>query len=187
MKSQGSEIQLTNSPTHHSRTKIGIPYIFYFHDFLPFWTTLLWELGFEVEVSPETDRHIIDIGMETILAETCFPVKTAHGHIKYLMDRGVDSILIPSFVNLNKADDPFDTGFACPYTQTIPYLAKTAFQNIKALTPLVDMNQGEAFLKKELKRVLSPYHIRTAQISRAFRAAQSEQDNVHKDYKGQRG
>ncbi len=182
MRSTGG---LNPSPvTHHpSRVKIGIPYIFYFHDFLPFWTTLLWELGFEVEVSPETDRHIIDIGMETILAETCFPVKTAHGHIKYLMDKGVDSILIPSFVNLNKADDPFDTGFACPYTQTIPYLAKTAFQNIKALTPLVDMNQGEAFLKKELKRVLSPYHISTAQISRAFRAAQSEQEKFIKTIK----
>ena len=169
--------------THHASRKIGIPYIFYFHDFLPFWTTLLWELGFEVEVSPETDRHIIDTGMETILAETCFPVKTAHGHIKYLMAKGVDSILIPSFANLNKADDPFDTGFACPYTQTIPYLAKAAFQNIKALTPIVDINQGEAFLKKELKRVLSPYHIRTSQISRAFRAAQSEQEKFIKAIK----
>jgi len=48
--------------TRRSLPKIGIPYIFYFHDFLPFWTTLLWELGFEVEVSPETDRHIIDAG-----------------------------------------------------------------------------------------------------------------------------
>jgi len=173
----------TNSTIPMNSIKIGIPYIFYFHDFLPFWATLLWELGFEVEVSPETDRHIIDIGMETILAETCFPVKTAHGHIKYLMDKGIDSILIPSFVNLNKAHDPFDTGYACPYTQTIPYLAKTAFQNIKALTPLVDMNQDEAFLIKELKRVLSPYRIRTAQISSAFRAAQSEQENFIKAIK----
>ena len=95
--------RITNhqSPNHQLHVKIGIPYIFYFHDFLPFWTTLLWELGFEVEVSPETDRNIIDTGQETVLAETCFPVKTAHGHIKYLIDKGVDAILIPSFVNLN--------------------------------------------------------------------------------------
>ena len=124
-----------------------------------------------MEVSPETDRNIIDTGQETVLAETCFPVKTAHGHIKYLIDKGVDAILIPSFVNLNNADDSFDTGFACPYTQTIPYLAKTAFQDLKALVPIVDMHQGEAFLKTELKRIFKPYNIRTSRISRAFRTA----------------
>ncbi|HXX80399.1 MAG TPA: acyl-CoA dehydratase activase, partial [Thermodesulfovibrionales bacterium] len=34
------------------RPTIGIPYLFFFHDYLPFWTSLLWELGFPVEVSP---------------------------------------------------------------------------------------------------------------------------------------
>ena len=165
---------------HASRPKIGIPYIFYFHDFLPFWATLLWELGFEVEVSPETERNIIDAGLETVLAETCFPVKAAHGHIKYLIDKGVDAILIPSFVNLNKTNDSFDTGFACPYTQTIPYLAKTAFQDLKALVPVVDMNRGEAFLKTELKRIFKPYGITTSRISGAFRTAGAEQDKFTK-------
>ena len=166
-----------------SRTKIGIPYIFYFHDFLPFWTTLLWELGFDVEVSPETDRYIIDAGLETVLAETCYPVKTAHGHIKYLIDKEVDALLIPSFVNLNKTGDPFVSGFACPYTQTIPYLAKTAFSGLKALSPVIDMSQGEAFLKKELKRIFRPYGIRASRISRAFCMAQSEQQNFIKEIK----
>ncbi|MFZ2197519.1 MAG: acyl-CoA dehydratase activase, partial [Thermodesulfovibrionales bacterium] len=168
---------------HNSRAKIGIPYIFYFHDFLPFWSTLLWELGFEVEVSPETDRNIIDTGLETVLAETCFPVKTAHGHIKYLIDKGVDAILIPSFINLNNAGDSFDAGFACPYTQAIPYLAKTAFQDLKALVPIVDMSRGETFLKTELRRIFKPYSIRTSRISSAFRTACAEQDRFTKTIK----
>ncbi|MDH4233015.1 MAG: acyl-CoA dehydratase activase-related protein, partial [Nitrospirota bacterium] len=169
--------------SRHTLPKIGIPYIFYFHDFLPFWTTLLWELGFEVEVSPETDRHIIDSGLETILAETCFPVKAAHGHIKYLLDKGVHTLLIPSFINLNKADDPFDTGFACPYTQTIPYLARTAFEGLNALVPVIDMTWGEDFLKKELKRALKPYRISTSHITGALKAAQSEQEKFIKAIK----
>jgi predicted CoA-substrate-specific enzyme activase len=161
---------------HQVPVRIGIPYIFYFHDFLPFWSTLLWELGFEVEVSPETDRHIIDSGMETVLAETCFPVKAAHGHIKYLIDKGVDAVLIPSFVNLGKANDSFETGFACPYTQTIPYMAKTAFYGIKALTPVIDLNKGETFLKKELKHIFKPYNIRASQIHSALIKASAEQE-----------
>jgi predicted CoA-substrate-specific enzyme activase len=158
-----------------SRGKIGIPYIFYFHDFLPFWATLLWELGFEVEVSPETDRHIIDSGLETVLAETCFPVKTAHGHVKYLLEKGIDTLFLPSFVNLNKADDHFSTGFACPYTQTIPYLTKTAFPGIKILSPVIDFSRGDAFLEKELKGLFKPYGIKASVISRAFKTAQLEQ------------
>jgi predicted CoA-substrate-specific enzyme activase len=163
--------------------KIGIPYIFYFHDFLPFWTSLLWELGFGVEVSPETDRQIIDSGMETVLAETCFPVKTAHGHIKYLIDREVDTLLVPSFVNLNETGDPFDTGFACPYTQTIPYMARTAFPGMRALVPIIDMHQGEAFLRKELGRILKPYRISARKISGAFRTAQAAQDEFVRSIK----
>ena len=160
-----SIVDLSLFTSHASRIKIGIPYIFYFHDFLPFWSTLLWELGFEVEVSPETDRNIIDTGLETVLAETCFPVKTAHGHIKYLIDKGVDAILIPSFIDLNTAGDSFNAGLACPYTQAIPYMAKTAFQDLKALVPIVDMSRGETFLKTELRRIFKPYSIKTSRIS----------------------
>ena len=173
----------SDTAPYPSRKRIGLPFIFYFHDFLPFWTTLLWELGFAVEASPETDSHIIDTGQETVLAETCFPVKTAHGHIKYLLDRGIDTIVIPSFVNLNKTDDPFYAGFACPYTQTIPYMAKTAFSGIQVLSPVIDLHQGEAFLKKELKRLLSPHHISGSKLCRAFETASREQETFTKKIK----
>jgi predicted CoA-substrate-specific enzyme activase len=70
--------RLTSHAVRPARPKIGIPYVFYFHDFLPFWSTFLWELGFEVEVSGITDRKIVDLGLESVLSETCFPVKTGH-------------------------------------------------------------------------------------------------------------
>ncbi|MCI0469640.1 MAG: acyl-CoA dehydratase activase, partial [Nitrospirae bacterium] len=44
--------------------KIGIPYIFFMHDYLPFWSTFLWELGFEAVVSPMTNKHIVNLGLE---------------------------------------------------------------------------------------------------------------------------
>src|SRR4030043_201965 len=66
--------RVTESP---NQPKIGIPYIFFYHDYLPFWTTLLWELGFDIEVSPKTNRQIVNLGLESVLAETCFPAKVA--------------------------------------------------------------------------------------------------------------
>jgi predicted CoA-substrate-specific enzyme activase len=168
---------------HTSRIKIGIPYVFYFHDFLPFWTTLLWELGFDVEVSPGTERRIVDLGLENVLSETCFPVKVAHGHIKYLIEEKVDAIFLPSFVDLNAPEDGFDRGFACPYTQTVPYTARVAFRGARFLTPVVDVSRGDDFLTKELRRVFKPYKVRPSAISRALEAARKSQEEFNQAVK----
>jgi predicted CoA-substrate-specific enzyme activase len=167
----------SSSITHHaSRTthhaKIGIPYAFFFHDFLPFWTSLLWELGFDVEVSPKTNRQIVNLGLESVLSESCFPVKVGHGHIRYLLDKKVDAILLPSFINLNRPENPLERGYACPYTQTIPYISKLAFDGIELLTPVVDLRRKRDFLEREVKRIFRPFGIHSKDISGALEVAE---------------
>lgn len=160
-----------------SRGRIGIPYVFYFLDYLPFWTTLLWELGFEVEVSPKTDRSIVDLGLESVLSETCFPVKVAHGHIRHLIEKGVDAVFLPSFVDLKNPADEFGRALACPYTQTIPYSAKVAFRGTEFISPVVDLSRGDHFLIKELSRRLVRFGIKSSAVSRAFgKAKESQQE-----------
>ncbi len=61
-----TDCQATTSPR---RPIIGIPYIFFFHDYLPFWTTLLWELGVDVEVSHKTNRQIVTLRLERVLSD----------------------------------------------------------------------------------------------------------------------
>jgi predicted CoA-substrate-specific enzyme activase len=161
--------------TNNSRPKIGIPYVFYFQDYLPFWTTLLWELGLDVEVSPPTDRNIVDLGLENILSETCFPVKTAHGHIKYLIDRGVDTIFLPSFVDLNPENEVFKKGVACPYTQTTPYSARVAFRQARFLTPVISLHRGSDFLRKQLLETFSGYGIKARDITKAIKTGRKAQ------------
>jgi predicted CoA-substrate-specific enzyme activase len=158
------------------RPKIGIPYIFFFHDFLPFWTTLMWELGFEVEVSPKTNRQVINLGLERVLSEACFPIKAAHGHIQYLLDKDVDAIFLPSFINLNATEDSLERGLACPYTQTIPYVSKVAFDGIHIITPLINLRQGRKFMVDELRKSLKPFGIKKSAISKAIAAAHVAQE-----------
>ncbi len=172
--SQKSEIRNTKS-----KIKIGIPYIFFFHDYLPFWTTLLWELGFDVEVSPKTNRQIINLGLERLLSEACFPVKVAHGHIGYLLDKNVDAIFLPSFINLNTKGNRFERGFACPHTQTIPYVSRVAFDAIKIISPKINLRIGRKFLIDELKKAFKPFSIRKSSISRAIEAAHKAQDEFN--------
>jgi predicted CoA-substrate-specific enzyme activase len=145
------------SRTRHSRARMGIPYLFFFHDYLPFFSVLLWELGFEVEVSPKTNRQIVNLGLERVLSEACFPVKLALGHISYLLDKDIDAIFLPSFVNLSTPEDRYERGAACPHTQTIPYISKIAFEELTTLTPVINFRRGKKYLFKELWKSLKQY------------------------------
>lgn len=178
-KSKGLEDKDSSRFTSHVSRKIGIPYIFFFHDYLPFWTTLLWELGFDVEVSPKTNREIVNVGSESVLAETCFPVKVAHGHIKYLIEKGVDTLLIPSFINMNGPDEEFECGFACPLTQTIPYAARVAHPRARIIAPVVNLRAGRTArggIFDEIARTLKPLGKKRSEIVRAFDQAERVQD-----------
>jgi predicted CoA-substrate-specific enzyme activase len=177
----GSGEQKKSRTAQHTRLTIGIPYIFFFQDFLPYWSAFLWELGFEVVVSPKTDRAIINAGLESVLSETCFPVKTAHGHIKYLIDNSVDMMFLPSFINLNTADNAFDRGVACPYTQTIPYLSKTAFPMKQVVTPIINLSRGQKFMEKELKKAFRPHGIKPSAVAKALDAAQKAQERFRQE------
>ena len=169
--------------TQNSKLKIGIPYMFFFHDYLPFWSTFLWELGFEVVVSPKTNKQVINLGLEDILSEACFPVKVAHGHIKYFENSGVDAILIPSFTNINQSGDEYQRGVACPYVQAIPYIAASAAVELKAITPVIDFSRGINYLKKELSRVFKDYGIKKRDVDRAIGTAQLAQDEFQRTIK----
>ncbi|MDI6727518.1 MAG: acyl-CoA dehydratase activase [Thermodesulfovibrionales bacterium] len=169
--------------SQQSAVKIGVPYIFFFHDYLPFWSTLLWELGFEVVVSPKTNKQVVNLGVENVISEACFPVKVAHGHIKWLKDAGVDAIFIPSFININQNGDEYNRGVACPHTQTIPYVSRAAMADMKTITPVIDFGLGDGYLKRELKRSLSEYGVKNRNIERAIKIAKSAQDEFQRAIK----
>ncbi|MCK7508867.1 MAG: acyl-CoA dehydratase activase-related protein [Desulfobacterales bacterium] len=72
---------------------IGVPYIFFMHDFLPFWSAFLSELGFEVVFSPRTNKQIVNLGLENVLSESLLsrqsgprshPVSQGEGHYEAL-------------------------------------------------------------------------------------------------------
>jgi predicted CoA-substrate-specific enzyme activase len=159
---------------------IGIPYIFYFHDYLPFWSALLKELGYGVVVSSRTNRRIINSGLEGVLSEACFPIKVAHGHIRRLAGKGIREMLMPSFINLNRADEEFDSGQACPHTQTIPYVSRAAVEGIMPLIPIIDAGRGGRYLIRELRRVFKK---KKSLIEKAVRASEKAQEGFERAIK----
>jgi len=138
------------------RPLIGIPNIFYFNEYLPFYTKLLDELGIDIVVSPATNRDIVDTGLQSVISEACFPVKVALGHIRYLKEQDVDAIFLPSFINMNPAEEG-RKGLACPHTQSIPYVARAAIDGIKVLAPRIDLSRGNSWLVAEIKKSLRDF------------------------------
>ena len=172
------EERQSNRNGNVSRGKIGIPYVFLFNEYLPYWVTLLSSLGFDPEVSPQPNRQIVDLGLESVLSEACFPAKVAIGHIRYLKERGLNTVFLPSFVNLNAKNDEYPLGAACPHTQSIPYLGRLAVPGIEILAPVVDISRGTRDLTGELTRVLKRYGVARKEIMKAM----TEADRVQADF-----
>ena len=59
------------------------------------------------------------------VAEPCFPIRVAHGHVAELLEAGVDHIFIPNQLN-EETDHPEIESHACPWGQTLPHVIRLA-------------------------------------------------------------
>ena len=140
-------------PVGGGRKTVGIPRTMFFYDRFPFWCAYFQELGFDVVVSPQTDRKISTVGDEMSIAQPCFPVKVAHGHVQSLIEKGLDYVLLPNAVN-QEAPDYVTESFLCPWNQTLPFVIRATPQvakvDDKVLAPTVRFQSGEEGVRKSL-------------------------------------
>ena len=75
---------------------IGLPRVLAFWEAAPFWTTFFKALGFNIKISPMSNRKLYEEGLHAVTSDTvCFPAKLVHGHMRYLAKQGVDRIFMP--------------------------------------------------------------------------------------------
>ena len=154
---------------------MGVPRVFFMHDYLPYYTTLLWELGFQVELSPYTDKHIAAMGVNASIADMCFPAKAALGHVQHLLEKGVTRQFIPSCVSMVPQGDRYEFGHTCPLTQSFPYQSKTAFKELQLVAPVIRLRYGDKHLRKLLHETLSGLGVGTFELKRAMDKANAAQ------------
>jgi len=157
---------------------IGIPRALYFHELYPFWSAFLSELGFKVVLSPRTNKKIIQKGVEGTVAESCFPIKVAHGQVISLLERkDVDYIFLPSIIGMEQDDPDFNNQHLCPYVQTIPYLVNAALQldQEKFLRPIVTFSQGRKQLLASLGEFGTQFGKTLEEVDNALEVAERTQ------------
>jgi len=130
-------------------------------------------------LSDKTNKQMIRRGLEAVVAETCYPIKLTHGHIIDLQDKGVEAMLIPSFINMVQEGDKWDRCVACPYVQSMPYIARAAFPGLRVIAPSVNFRRGHDYIAKELKEELRDYRISLRRIKSALKKAQAEQKKFY--------
>ena len=118
---------------------------------LPFWHTLLTELGFEVVLSGQSSRETYTKGQHTIPSDTvCYPAKLIHGHIELLLEKGVHTIFYPC-MTYNFDEFSGDNHYNCPVVAYYPELLKaniTALDDVQFLYPYFALSDQKQFTKR---------------------------------------
>ncbi|MBQ7759665.1 MAG: 2-hydroxyacyl-CoA dehydratase [Acidaminococcaceae bacterium] len=159
------------------RGTMGIPMGLNMYELLPFWHAFFSNLGFKVVVSPIADKKICKMGQNTIPSDTvCYPAKLMHGHIKWLLEKGVTNIFYPC-MTYNVEDGNSENCYNCPVVAYYPEVLHANVQelekcnfffdyvglaNNKMLAKKLEAMLGKAFpdiTMKEIKKALMQAYI----------------------------
>ncbi len=125
------------------RRTVGMQRALYGHQNAVLWAHFFDRLGYRLVLTPLTNAHISKVGIETMMAETCYPVKVSHGHVKELIGKTA-YLFIPSMIDM-ATPTPDEKGALCPMVQANSYMVRMAL----GLDPLSILNP-EIHLKHDL-------------------------------------
>jgi len=133
---------------------VGLPLCMSTYEWAPFWFNILRALGIRMLLSEMTTNQIVKLGLESVVSEPCFPIQVAHGHIRWLVDKQVDFILVPNYI---AAPGPVTEkpSFFCPWNQTLPFVARAApfisDHRRKIIAPTLWFNHGTRAVARAIR------------------------------------
>ncbi len=106
---------------------IGMPRVLSFWETAPFWTTFWKSLGFHVKFSDFSTRKIYEQGLSAITSDTvCFPAKLVHGHLRNLVQKGVDRIFMPVITTVPSENTEKTSQSMCAVVKGYPLVVKNS-------------------------------------------------------------
>ena len=164
-------MEIDNRPT------VGMQRALYGHQLSVMWAHFFDQLGFRLVLSPPTNAHISKVGIETVMAETCYPVKVSHGHIKELVGK-TRYLFLPSIITM-PTPEPSETGYYCPMLQSNSYMVRMALglDPSSILTPVIHLKYDPELLALEIsEQIQSKLGVSKAEIKKALDYASDKQN-----------
>ena len=165
---------------HAYRGVVGIPRVLNMYENFPFWFTFFTELGYRVALSPSSDRKIYELGIESIPSESeCYPAKIAHGHVTWLIRKGVKYIFYPCIPYERNENTAAGNHYNCPivtsYGENITNkIEELSDPEIKYQNPFISFESEKIATNRLVKFFHEENNIEVADIKNAAHAAWEE-------------
>ena len=166
------------------RGTVGIPRVLNMYENYPFWHTFFTELGYRVVLSPESNRKIYELGIESIPSESeCYPAKIAHGHVTWLIRQGLNYIFYPCIpyerCEVPEAGNHYNCPIVTSYGENIKNnVDELRNSDITYQNPFVSFESEEILSKRLCEFFESENGIPAADIRRAAAAGWKEMQAV---------
>jgi len=129
-------------------------------------------------LSAMTDPRISAAGIEMAVAQPCYPIQVAHGHVQALIEAGVDYILVPNMADAEACQEGGASHY-CPWNQTLPWVLRAApaleAHQGSFLIPTLHFQLGPEQVKKGLAETMRRIGVSRRESDRAADAAFAEQ------------
>ncbi len=173
------------------RGTVGLPRVLNMYENYPYWAVFFRELGFRVVLSPQSNRQIYELGIETIPSESeCYPAKLAHGHISWLIKRGVPFIFYPCIPYERKEVPGAGNHYNCPmvtsYSENIKNnMEELAEPGIRFMNPFLAFTNEPILSRQLAAEFKKEFGIPENETKAAARKAWAEQEKARKDIEQQ--
>jgi predicted nucleotide-binding protein (sugar kinase/HSP70/actin superfamily) len=164
---------------------VGIPRAIYTYDRLPFFNTWLTGCGFRTVLSDPTNTEIANGGLDAVVAEPCYPIIVAHGHVDSLLKRGVDRVFLPNIIDAEQPpEDDRTNNFVCVWGSTLPLVVghapAFACHRDRFLSPTIHFRDGIELVKRELHEAVAPLGVSRARSDAAVEKAVQAQKSFRR-------
>ena len=172
------------TPDEAPRGSVGIPRVLNMYENYPFWFTFFTKLGYQVILSPLSNRKIYELGIESIPSESeCYPAKLAHGHVSWLISQKVDFIFYPALFYERNEFEEANNHYNCPIVTSYSENIKNNVEEIckgqvifrNPFMSFRDLKTVSEALAKEFKE------LPVGEVMEAARLGWEELDNARRD------
>jgi len=175
----GEPLDQTGVTLKPGAINVGIPRTMSMFDRYPFWHRYFERIGVNAILSRQTDSRISARGVEMALAQPCYPVQVAHGHVDALVDIGVDYLFVPNVLDAETNENSECVSHFCPWNQTLPFVLQSApgleEHGGKFLAPSLHFQLGREHVKRALAGMAKKLGVRKNRSDRAVDAAYAAQ------------
>lgn len=154
---------------------IGIPKGMLYYDYHILWENFFQNLGFEVKVSSDTNKKMINEGIMAAVDEACLPVKVFYGHVLDLASQ-VDYLFIPRIVSMVKKE------YMCPKILGLPDMLRVSLVNPPpVIETTVNLRIKNNQIEQAIKEICSILQVPDYEGLKSWQAALQKQEQ-HERY-----